>query len=94
MEGFGLARRAGFTDINADLIVGLPGDSPEGFEETLEQVLGLSPTNITVHSLAIKRSAELVTDEGALSLHKRTPAGQGRAAPAGTISTQWTNPAR
>lgn len=74
VEGFGLARRAGFTDINADLIVGLPGDSPEGFEETLEQVLGLSPTNITVHSLAIKRSAELVTDEGALSLHKRPEA--------------------
>lgn len=74
VEGFGLAHRAGFADINADLIVGLPGDSPEGFEETLEQVLGLSPTNITVHSLAIKRSAELVTDEGALSLHKRPEA--------------------
>lgn len=74
VEGFGLARKAGFLYINADLIVGLPGDSPEGFEETLEQVLGLSPENITVHSLAIKRSAELVADEGALSLHKRPEA--------------------
>ncbi len=71
IDGFGLAHKVGFRDINADLIVGLPGDSPEGFADTLEQVLSLSPTNITVHSLAIKRSAELVTDEGALSLHKR-----------------------
>ena len=57
-----------------DLIVGLPGDSPEGFADTLERVLELSPTNITVHSLAIKRSAGIVADEDALSLHKRPEA--------------------
>ncbi len=74
MDGFELAHKAGFRDINADLIVGLPGDSPEGFADTLERVLELSPTNITVHSLAIKRSAGIVADEDALSLHKRPEA--------------------
>lgn len=74
VDGFELAHKAGFRDINADLIVGLPGDSPEGFADTLERVLDLSPTNITVHSLAIKRSAGIVADEDALSLHKRPEA--------------------
>ncbi len=74
VDGFELAHKAGFRDINADLIVGLPGDSPEGFADTLERVLELSPTNITVHSLAIKRSAGIVADEDALSLHKRPEA--------------------
>ncbi len=60
----------GFRDINADLIVGLPGDSPEGFADTIRRVLELSPTNVTVHSLAIKRSADIVMNEDGLSLHK------------------------
>lgn len=74
VEGFHMARTAGFDNINADLIVGLPGDSPQGFEETLDRVLELSPENITVHSLALKRSAGLQAEEGGLSLHSRPEA--------------------
>lgn len=70
IDGFELARKVGFRDINADLIVGLPGDSPEGFADTIRRVLELSPTNVTVHSLAIKRSADIVMNEDGLSLHK------------------------
>lgn len=70
VNGFRLAKSVGFTDINADLIVGLPGDSPEGFAYTIRRVLDLSPTNITVHSLALKRNASLVTEDGDLGLHR------------------------
>ena len=46
-----------------DLIAGLPGDTFESFRETLRQVCALSPENITVHTLALKRSADLYREE-------------------------------
>ena len=45
--------------VNADLIMGLPGETAEMFRQSLDEVLALAPANITVHSLAIKRSADL-----------------------------------
>lgn len=56
---FNMAREVGFSSINADLIAGLPGDTPEGFRDSLDRVLALSPENITVHTLAIKRAADM-----------------------------------
>ena len=53
------ARAAGFPVINMDTIAGLAGDTPESFAETMEQLLVLAPENITVHTLAIKRGADL-----------------------------------
>lgn len=69
---FGLARQAGFRDINADLIVGLPGDSLEGFQNSLEGVLRFGASNVTVHSLALKRSSRLVTEDEDISSHKKS----------------------
>ena len=53
------AEAAGFQDINMDLIAGLPGDSPDGFRYSLDTVAELNPTNITVHTLALKKGADL-----------------------------------
>lgn len=53
------ARAAGFPVINMDTIAGLDGDTPEGFVHTIEQLVQLDPENITVHTLAIKRGADL-----------------------------------
>ena len=50
---------AGFTAINMDLIAGLPGDSVEGFQRSLDAVAALEPANITVHTLALKKGADL-----------------------------------
>jgi len=50
---------AGFTAINMDLIAGLPADTYEGFCESLDQVADLDPANITVHTLALKKGADL-----------------------------------
>ena len=50
---------AGFTDINMDLIAGLPEDTYEGFCSSLDELIGLQPSNITVHTLALKKGADL-----------------------------------
>lgn len=56
------AREEGFDFINMDLIAGLPTDSLESFSATLEKTLSLEPENITVHTLALKRSSNIVTE--------------------------------
>lgn len=58
-EAFGLAREAGFTNINMDMIVGLPGEDIEDVRHTLAEIRKLKPDSLTVHSLAIKRAANL-----------------------------------
>jgi oxygen-independent coproporphyrinogen-3 oxidase len=58
-EAFDMARQAGFSCINTDLIAGLPGDTAAGFKNTLDRVLALSPENVTVHTLSIKRAAHM-----------------------------------
>ena len=45
--------------VNMDIIAGLPADSEKGFLNTLDQVLGISPENITVHTLSLKKGASL-----------------------------------
>ena len=64
LDSFELARQEGIDNINMDLIAGLPTDTPESFEKTLEKILSLSPENITLHTLSVKRAADL-RDEGA-----------------------------
>ena len=50
---------AGYEAINMDLIAGLPTDTVEGFCRSLDQVAALDPANITVHTLALKKGADL-----------------------------------
>ena len=50
---------AGFKAINMDLIAGLPEDSIDGFKRSLDSVAALDPANITVHTLALKKGADL-----------------------------------
>ena len=53
------AMDAGFKAINMDLIAGLPQDSVDGFKRSLDAVARLNPANITVHTLALKKGADL-----------------------------------
>ena len=59
LQAYQWAVDAGFQDINMDLIAGLPGDDSEGFRQSLDAVAGLEPANITVHTLALKKGADL-----------------------------------
>ena len=54
-----LARKIGFDSINMDLIAGLPGETNEDMQKSCDAILRLAPDNLTVHSLAIKRSSTL-----------------------------------
>jgi len=59
LRSYRQAQDALFTAINMDLIAGLPQDSYEGFCRSLDTVAGLNPANITVHTLALKKGADL-----------------------------------
>lgn len=59
IKTFELAREIGFEVINADLIIGLPGEGTEDVNNTVEAVMALRPENITVHTLAVKRASRL-----------------------------------
>ena len=59
LRAYGQAVNAGFENINMDLIAGLPGDTYEGFCHSLDTVASLNPSNITVHTLALKKGADL-----------------------------------
>ncbi len=59
LRAYQQAREAGFDAINMDLIAGLPTDTLEGFCRSLDRVAALDPANITVHTLALKKGADL-----------------------------------
>ncbi|MDO5401423.1 MAG: coproporphyrinogen dehydrogenase HemZ [Eubacteriales bacterium] len=59
LRAYGQAVDAGFGAINMDLIAGLPTDTPAGFRQSLDTVAALHPANITVHTLALKKGADL-----------------------------------
>lgn len=56
---FAQARELDFDNINMDLIVGLPEETPEDLERTLQEVCRLEPDSITVHTLVIKRASRM-----------------------------------
>lgn len=62
LEAFRMAREKGFDNINMDLIAGLPTDTLKSFEKTLDTAIAENPENITVHTLALKRSSTIVTE--------------------------------
>ncbi len=61
-EKFLLAKNVGFDAINMDLIAGLPTDTIENFKNSVNRAVELGADNITVHTLALKRSSTIVTE--------------------------------
>ena len=59
IDAYRLARELGFDNINMDLIAGLTTDTPESFVRTIDIIRELDPESVTVHTLAVKRSARL-----------------------------------
>ena len=56
---FDMSRELGFDNINMDLIVGLPEETPSDLQYTLEEVYRMQPDSITVHTLVIKRASRM-----------------------------------
>ena len=59
LNAFDVAKKVGTSSVNCDLIAGLPEESLEDFKYSLNKMLELEPENITVHTLAVKRSSRL-----------------------------------
>ncbi len=53
-SGMAAAKKAGFENINVDLMCGLPGQSRESWRDTLERVLAMEPSHISAYSLIIE----------------------------------------
>lgn len=56
-KAFHMARKAGFTNINMDLIAGLPGETGRHMQRTMDEIVNLAPDSVTVHSLAFKEGS-------------------------------------
>lgn len=54
LHNYELARACGFTNINIDLMHGLPGQTVERFQKTLEKVTALHPEHISAYALMIE----------------------------------------
>lgn len=54
LDTFESARKAGFTNINIDIMSALPGQTYESYVDTLEKVIALNPEHISAYSLIIE----------------------------------------
>lgn len=59
VRAMALVKHYGFKAVNMDLIIGLPEETLSDAKRSIESVLALKPENITIHTLAIKRSSRL-----------------------------------
>lgn len=59
IKTYEMARKAGFTNINIDLMSALPGQSVKAWEDTLKKVLKLNPEHISAYSLIIEEGTIL-----------------------------------
>jgi oxygen-independent coproporphyrinogen-3 oxidase len=57
-ESFHLLRAAGFTNINVDLMFGLPGQTIEQWKLTLEKTIALQPDHISAYCLTYEEDTE------------------------------------
>lgn len=59
-KAYAIAKESGIRDINVDLIAGLPGDDFKNFSETVDKIIELKPTNLTVHTFTVKKAADIL----------------------------------
>ncbi len=61
-----MAREAGFENLNLDLMYGLPGQTAEQWEDTLQKAIALAPDHLSCYSLILEEGTQL---------HERVSAG-------------------
>lgn len=59
LENYKLARKLGFSNINVDLMIGLPNQNMKNVEESIERVIKLNPEHISVYSLILEEGTKL-----------------------------------
>ncbi len=62
MRAYEIAAASDIRDINVDLIAGLPGDNFANFAYSIDKIIELSPSNITVHTFCVKKAADVLRE--------------------------------
>jgi oxygen-independent coproporphyrinogen-3 oxidase len=57
MEGFRILRRAGFENINVDLIYALPGQTPLELDQEVSDILSLQSEHISLYTLTVSEGS-------------------------------------
>ena len=68
VEAVELIRRKGFRNLSVDLMYGLPGQSLEDWQGTLEHVLQLKPEHISCYGLSLEEGTPLYAMQGQYDL--------------------------
>lgn len=84
LEGFAEARRAGFDQLNIDLLAGLPGETDETWRTTIEQVRSLEPDCVTIYQLELTHNS---------NFYKSMEAGRRLAFPDWPTKRRWASEA-
>ncbi len=67
-ESFALARKCGFDNISLDLMYGIPSQTAESFERTLDFAVSLKPEHISVYGLQLEEGTPLWKKRSELDL--------------------------
>jgi oxygen-independent coproporphyrinogen-3 oxidase len=74
-EVYGWIREQGFYSVNFDLMIGLPHQTPETFERTLDKVIAMAPDRFAVFNYAhvpwMKKHQKLIVEETLPQLEQR-----------------------
>jgi len=62
LEAIGLAREAGFDQVNLDLLFGLPHQALSHWQETLEEALAQDPEHLSLYALTLEEGTPLAKD--------------------------------
>lgn len=72
LQCYEMAREEGHDNINMDIILGLSGETIDDVAYTLEEIGKLAPDSLTVHTLAMKRAADLTVNKDKYKGYKAT----------------------
>ena len=83
LETWEIIRRAGFDNVNIDLISALPGQTAESWAKTLHTAAELGPEHISAYSLIVEEGTPFyeIYGEPEQGVQARSAAGQGRVLP-------------
>ncbi len=59
IEGYKLAKKVGFKNINVDLMIGLPVQTLEDVQTDLKRIIELNPEHISVYSLIVEEGTRI-----------------------------------
>ena len=67
------ARQVGFRNISLDLMYGLPGQSPESWQQSLKEIIALNPTHVSCYALTVEEGTRFHSAQHRGDIHVGDP---------------------